>query len=60
MIEFLQDTIGDLVEDLMYHDRKDDGDLPVGAIQNAIDDNKLTLNEIVATFKYYLVRRSEF
>lgn len=45
------DLIQDLVSDFLYYDRKEDEELPVGAIQSAIADGLVTVDEIVDKFR---------
>lgn len=40
----------DLVTDFLYYDRKEDEDLPMGAIQKALQENEITADEIVNKF----------
>ena len=51
MTETLENTIKDMVSDLLYYDRKEDEDLPVGAIEKMITDGELTQAEIVERFQ---------
>lgn len=44
-------TVEDLVSSFLYYDRKEDEDLPRGAIEEAIEAGEITAEEIVATFK---------
>lgn len=44
------DTIDDLVSDFLYYDRKEDEDLPRGAIESAIKNGEITSKEIVEHF----------
>lgn len=44
-------TVGDLVSDLLYYGRKEDEDLPLGAIEVAIETGEITIEEIVAKFR---------
>jgi len=44
-------VVGDLVSDFMYHDRKEDDDLPRGAIEKALATGVLTVDEIVEKFR---------
>lgn len=48
--QIILDVTGDLVGKLTYYDRKEDEDLPAGAIQAAIDAKEITVDEIVAHF----------
>ena len=41
----------DVVADLMYYDRKEDDDLPRGAIETAIKDGVITVDDMVAKFR---------
>ena len=43
-------TVRDLVGDFLYYDRKEDEDLPVDAIQNAIKSGVITVDDIVDSF----------
>ena len=45
------DTVSDLVGSLMYYDRKEDEDLPRGAIEDAVSSGEITYDEIIAQFK---------
>ncbi len=44
-------TVDDLVSDFLYYGRKEDEDLPRGAIEDAIEDGSITIEEIVARFE---------
>ena len=48
-------TVDDLVINFMYYDRKEDEDLPVGAIEGAIVTGGVTVDEIVAKFREAMV-----
>jgi len=48
--EIILDTVSDLVGKLMYYDRKEDEDLPRGAIEEAIKEGEITVQEIVDYF----------
>lgn len=43
--------VADLVSDFLYYNRKEDEDLPVGAIQDAVGEGEITADEIVAKFR---------
>jgi len=45
------DTISDNINDFLYYDRKEDYDLPVGAIDLAITNGDITIDEIVNHFE---------
>jgi hypothetical protein len=49
--EHIIGTIGDMVSDLLYYNRKEDEDLPVGAIEQAVKDGVITVEELVECFK---------
>lgn len=49
--EYILATVSDLVSDLMYYDRKEDEELPRGAIEEAIANYDITLDEIVEKFR---------
>lgn len=40
-----------MVSDLLYYNRKEDEDLPVGAIEQAVKDGVITVEELVECFK---------
>lgn len=44
-------AISDLVSDFLYYDRKEDEDLPRGAIEDAVKNGELTKDEIIEKFK---------
>ena len=50
MKENIKNTISDLVGSFLYYDRKEDEDLPRGAIEQAIKDKVITIEEIVKIF----------
>jgi len=45
------DTVDDLVGKFLYYDRKNDEDLPLGAIEEAIRSGEVTTEEITERFK---------
>lgn len=47
----------DLVANFMYYDRNEDEDLRVGDIEKAIQDGKITIDEIADKFKQELSER---
>jgi len=49
--ELILNTVKDLVADLMYYGRKEDEDLPLGAIEKAIEDGIITEDEIIEQFR---------
>lgn len=48
-------TVDDLVGSFLYYDRKEDEDLPRGAIQQAIENKEISVDEIAAFFKAKLI-----
>ena len=52
-------TIDDLVGDFLYYDRKEDPDLPRGAIEEAIALGEVTIGEIVSRFAAVLDERTD-
>lgn len=57
--DLILDTVTDLVSDFMYYGRKDDEELPRGAIEDAIEQGEITIDEIVEAFRDKLTRRLE-
>ncbi len=45
------DFVSDMVADFLYYDRKECEQLPLGAIEEAIDSGVITVDEIVAKFR---------
>lgn len=50
-------VIEDAVADLIYYDRKEDEELPRGAIESAVKSGLITIDEMVETFRSELTRR---
>jgi hypothetical protein len=48
--ELILGNVEDLVADFLYYDRKEDEELPRGAIEQAIREGVITADEIVAEF----------
>ena len=48
-------TVGDLVADFLYYNRKGDTELPVGQIEAAIREGDITADTIVDHFRAMLV-----
>ena len=48
------DTIDDGVSRLLYYDRKEDEDLPVGAIDEMVQNGEITIDEMVEKFSEVL------
>ena len=55
MKDIILNTAGDLVCGFLYYDRKEDEDLPRDAIQSAIENNVVTVDEIVERFRTELM-----
>ena len=49
------DNVEDLVSSFLYYDRGEDEDLPELAIEDAVIDGTITVEEIVAHFKKHLI-----
>lgn len=49
--ELIEATVGDMVKNFLYYDRKEDEDLPRGAIEEAIGKGEISQKEIVKLFK---------
>ena len=50
MTPVIKDTIINLVSVFLYYDRKEDEDLPEGAIEQAIRDKQVSIEEIADEF----------
>jgi len=50
MKKHIKNTISDLVSNFLYYDRKEDEDLPVGAIEKAVKSGEITKEEIISQF----------
>jgi hypothetical protein len=46
----IEATAQDLVADFLYYGRKEDEDLPLGAIQEAISEGEITVEDIIEIF----------
>ena len=51
MKQMILKTIEDSVTNLLYYGRKEDEELPIGAIERLIEDGDITIDEMVAEFK---------
>ena len=49
--QYILDTVSDLVGAFLYYDRKEDKDLPRGAIQEAIRAGEISVDEIIDAFR---------
>jgi hypothetical protein len=52
--ELILTTIDDAVSDLLYYGRKEDEELPRDAIDEAVRNGEITVDEMVAKFKQAL------
>lgn len=55
----IEATVEDLVSNFLYYDRKEDEDLPRGAIEEAIANGVVTVEEIVQLFHSELIEGLE-
>ena len=55
MRDKILNVVDDLVSDLLYYDRKEDEDLPLEAIESAIANGEISIDEIAAFFKTKLI-----
>lgn len=55
MKDIIFSTVSDLVIDLIYYDRKEDDELPRGAIEQAVKDKEISVDEMAELFKLKLV-----
>jgi hypothetical protein len=53
------DTVTDAVSNLLYYDRKEDEQLPRGAIDEAVRQGEISADEIVEHFRSELERGLE-
>lgn len=56
MKQKINNLISDMVADLLYYDRKECEDMPVGKIEELIENNEITLHYICTTFNKELFR----
>lgn len=56
-LDTLSAIIADMVSNLMYYNRKEDEDFPVGQLENMIEDGQVSIDEIVDCFRANLTRR---
>jgi len=56
-LAILRDTVSDMVADLLFYDRKEDIELPKGAIEKAIKDETISIEYIVDMFRRELERK---
>ncbi len=49
--DLILDYISDLISNFLYYDRKEDEDLPLGAIEESIKAGEITVDEMVTAFR---------
>ena len=49
--EYILRTVDNVVASFLYYDRKEDEELPRGAIEEAIEAGEITVDEIVTRFR---------
>lgn len=49
--KIILETISDTVSRFLYYDRKEDDELPRGAIEEAIESGEISVDEIVDAFR---------
>jgi hypothetical protein len=52
--EIIIDTISDLCSNFLYYDRKEDEDLSMEQLNNAVKNGEITIDEMVAEFRKHL------
>lgn len=50
----IEDALSDLVSSFLYYDRKEDPDLPLGAIERAIENGETSVEGLCSQFKSQL------
>lgn len=53
--QVIKDTLSDLVSCFLYYDRKEDSDLFVGEIDDAVEAGEITIEEMVDQFRQELI-----
>jgi predicted DNA-binding ArsR family transcriptional regulator len=43
----LENTLSDMISNLLYYDRKEDDELPIGKIEKMVRDGNTSFNEIM-------------
>ena len=59
MRDIILGAVNDLIDSFLYYDRQVDEDLPLDAIQNAIANKEISVDEIAAFFKAKLIEHLE-
>jgi hypothetical protein len=57
MNNLVKGVIQDMVGDLLYYDRKEDEELPVGKIEEIIKAEEISVDEIVEAFREALIKQ---
>ena len=55
MRKIIEAAISDLVKDFVMYDRREDEDLPAGAIEHAVRNGEITIDEMVEIFRRELI-----
>jgi hypothetical protein len=55
--ELIITTVQDMVSKFLYYDRKDDEELPRGVIEDAVENDIISVDEIIAAFEKELRAR---
>lgn len=55
--QIILDTVEDLVSSLLYYDRTEDSQLGIGDIEDAINSNEITAEEILSKFNKIFIER---
>ena len=56
--EIIFGSVEDLVSNFLYYDRKEDEDLPVGKIEELIEDKTISIDELVERFRQALLENT--
>ena len=54
MKQIILDKISDLCSDFLYYDRKEDEDLTVEQLNEAVNSGEITIDEMVLEFRKHL------
>jgi hypothetical protein len=54
MKQTILDTISDLCSDFLYYDRKEDEDLTMEQLNEAVKSGEITIDEMVTEFRKHL------
>ncbi len=53
--QIILNTLTDVVSNFLYYDRKEDEELGRGEVEEAVDGNEITIDEMVAHFRKHLL-----